>query len=184
MAKGRNISIRENMRLASKVFEEYGGLIRVIIARNVEDQAVADDIYQDVFLSVIEEPIPSEGNIVGYLYRRITNDIIDEARTAKNYRKRLCKYSIFGDHEPVYQPPEMTAIQFEETQNMLNLMAEVLERYEARAIVRHYYHGDSIAEGAKLMNVRKRTFSHYLSVGLRKIREYLTEHESVRHFVC
>ena len=179
MAEHGNTSVHKRMRLASKVFEEYGGLIRVIIARNVEDQTVADDIYQDVFLSVIQEPIPSEGNIVGYLYRRITNDIVDGVRTTNKYRNRLRKYGIISDYEPMHQSPEMTAIQFEETQNMLNLMDEVLERYEARAIVRHYYHGDSIAEGAKLMNIRKRTFSHYLSVGLRKIRDYLTQYESV-----
>lgn len=175
------MNVAERMRLASEVFVEYGSLIRIIIDRNVKDHALADDIYQDVFLSVVEEPIPSEGHIAGYLYRRIMNDIVDEVRRTKNYRDRLERYGLLNDHNSIQNSPEMTAIQSEEAQNMLNLMTELLESYEKNAVMRHHFYGYSIAEVAKSMNVKKRTLSHYLSVALKKIIGYMSQCESAKN---
>jgi RNA polymerase sigma factor (sigma-70 family) len=184
LARSSSTNLAERMRLASEVFAEYGSLIQVIIDRNIKDHALADDIYQDVFLSVVEEPVPTEGNIVAYLYKRVTNDIIDEVRRAKNYRDRLGRYSLLTDRDSMQDCPEMTAIQLEETQNMLNLMTELLESYEKRAVMRRHFYGDSIAEAAKSMNVKKRTLSHYASVAIRKIKEYWSQNESVTDEIC
>ncbi len=71
MARDLDASNRERIRLASRVFERYGALIRAIITHNVEDQSIADDIYQNVFLSIVHKPVPSEGNIEAYLYKLV-----------------------------------------------------------------------------------------------------------------
>lgn len=180
MARDLEASNRERIRLASRVFERHGVLIRSIITHNVEDQATADDIYQDVFLSIVRKPVPSKGNIEAYLYKLVTNDIIDGARRTKNYRDRICRYSRHGNHKTMHRSHEMPAIQFEEAQKVFDMMGEQLENYEARAVVRHCFHGENITEGARSMGVKKRTFSHYLCLGLAKIRGHFVQHEGSR----
>lgn len=171
------MNINERTELASKVFEKYGHLIQAIIAHNVKDQSIADDIYQEVYLDIVLKPIPAEVNMEAYLYKLVINDIIDAARRAKGYRDRIRRYRRRGDCKVMHQSHEMTTMQLEEAQIMISLMEELLESYEARAVMRRYYYGNNIAEGARSMGIKKKTFSHYLCVGLAKIREYFAQSE-------
>lgn len=171
---------RTRVELAARVFETYGELIRAIIARNVEDQSIVDDIYQDVFLAIVCKPLPSGGNIEAYLYKVVTNDIIDGVRRTGNYRDRIRRYRQSGNHKTTLLQHEMSAIQFEEAQKVLDAMAEQLECYETRAVMRRCFYGEDTTEGARSMGIKKRTFSHYLCNGLAKIRTYFLQTEGDR----
>lgn len=69
------IETEERVKQAENVFETYGDEIRVMISINVKEQSVADDVFQNLFLSVVHKPIPPHiERIEAYLYRIITKD--------------------------------------------------------------------------------------------------------------
>ena len=84
MASNNSNNKKKNIKLASKIFFEYGDFIHSIIISKVQDEDKASDLCQDLFLSLVQNPIPPEvANIKGLLYRAIINDIAD-ARKNRN----------------------------------------------------------------------------------------------------
>jgi len=170
--------IRKRVGLASEVFDRYGDEIRAIIHFNVKDKSKADDIFQELFVSIVRKPIPSEiQDIRAYLYRAVTNDVIDVSRQIKNHQDHIHKYAECRKHSEIPQDPQKTAIQVEGTKKMFQLVESRLPKREAEVLVRHYGHGLSITDTAEKMNVNKRIVSRYLSVALKKMREFVPESE-------
>jgi DNA-directed RNA polymerase specialized sigma24 family protein len=50
---------RNNVGLAAKIFAEYGDFIRMVIRYKVKNEAQADDLFQDFFLSLVVSPLPA-----------------------------------------------------------------------------------------------------------------------------
>ena len=48
----------DNVALAAKVFDEHGDHIRRIIYWYIQDEALADDLFQDFFLTLVDKPVP------------------------------------------------------------------------------------------------------------------------------
>ncbi len=62
---------------AMEVFDKHGDEIRAMIEFNVKDEFKAEDIFQDLFVSVVGKPIPpGVENVRAYLYRAVTNDVV------------------------------------------------------------------------------------------------------------
>ena len=166
---GGNVEIQEKVELASAIFHEYEDEIRAMIRFHVNDNSRIDDIFQDFFLSIVHKPVPSDiQNIGGYLYKAITNDVIDMTRRTKRYRSRIQRYAEGRRHSIVNDDPESIAIQLEEKQKMVELIEEQLPSREAEAVLERYGHNNSIGSAAKKMQVNKRSFSRYLCMGLKK----------------
>ena len=73
----------ENVNSATKIFDEYGDFIYSVIRYKVKDEASAEDLYQDFFLSLVSSPIRKEvKDMKSYLYRAIINKIFDTKRQA------------------------------------------------------------------------------------------------------
>ena len=90
---------------AARVFEEYGDFIRSVIRFNVKDEALSEDLFQDLFLCLISKPLPQEvRNMRGFLYRVVSDKIKDAFRRIDSYRARVDKYAEqqkdFADHYP------------------------------------------------------------------------------------
>jgi len=69
------IELEERVKQAEDIFETYGDEIRAMISLNVKEQSMADDVFQDLFLSVVHKPIPPGiDRIEAYLCRIITKD--------------------------------------------------------------------------------------------------------------
>ena len=160
--------------LASAVFAEYGGFIRAVVRSQVKNEAQADDIYQDFFLSLICKPVPKGvKNIKSYLYRAIINDIVDAVRRAEKYRSRIKKYSEQLNYS-INKTNPRNALDNEEIDKMFALIKGWLPDSESQAINLRYRNRYSIKEVAEKMSVNRTSVSRYISVGLRKIRQYLT----------
>ncbi len=87
-------NMRYNVEAASSIFAEYGSFIHTVIRCQVKNEAQADGIFQDFFLSIVCKPIPGGvNNIKSYLYRAITNDIIEATRRVEKYRVYRLKYA-------------------------------------------------------------------------------------------
>ena len=165
------IETEERVRQAEDIFETYGDEIRAMISLNVKEQSLADDVFQDLFLSVVHKPIPPHIDRIGaYLYRIITNDVIDETRKTNGYHDFVRGYGRHNSRRTRQEPPEDDVIEIEDVRRMLQLIERQLPSREAEAVIRRHVYGDNIRDGAKEMNVDSRSFSRYLSRGKRRIR--------------
>ena len=170
--------IRKRVGLASEVFDRYGDEIRAVIHFNVKDKTKADDIFQEFFVSIVRKPIPSGvQDIRGYLYRAVTNDVIDVSRQIKNHQDHIQKYAECRKHSEIPQDPQKTAILMEGTKKMFQLIESRLPKREAEVVVQHYGHGLSIKDTAEKMNVNKRIVSRYLSAAMKKMREFVPDNK-------
>ena len=68
-------SQEENVAAALRVFSEHGKAISSMIAYHVEDPSTAEDLYQDLFMSLVKRPIPTHIKApLAYLWRAILVD--------------------------------------------------------------------------------------------------------------
>ncbi len=164
----------ERVRRAEDIFETYGDEIRAMISLNVEEQSMADDIFQNLFLSVIHSPIPAGiDRIESYLYRVITNDVIDETRKTKGYHNLVRRYGRHNKRRMSQEPADNDVIEVEDARKMLQLIERQLPSREAEAILRKHVYGKDIGDGAREMNVDGRTFTQYLTRGKKRIRQLI-----------
>ena len=165
---------RNNVGLAAEIFAEYGDFIYMVIFSQVKNKARIDDIFQDFFLSLVRKPIPQDvKNIKGYLYRAITNDIIDATRRVERYRNHMHKYSKHLDRPINKRTPEDAFICVEEISKMFELIKGRLRNNEFQAITLRHKDHYNIKDVAKKMDVKRTSVSRYISEGLRKIRKFL-----------
>ena len=165
---------RNNVGLAAEIFAEHGDFIHMVIFSQVKNKARIDDIFQDFFLSLVRKPIPQDvKNIKGYLYRAITNDIIDATRRVNKYSYHMHKYHEYPNHSINKRTPENAFIDVEETNKMFGLIKGRLTNSQYQAMALRYRTHHSIKEVAEKMGVKSTSVSRYISIGLKKIRQSL-----------
>jgi len=175
---GNRTEIRKRVGLAAEIFDRYGDEIRAIIHFNVKDKSKADDIFQEFFVSIVRKPIPTDiQDIRAYLYRAVTNDVIDVSRQIKCHQDQIQKYAECRKYFVIAEDPQDTAIQVENTKKMIQLIESRLPKREAEVFVQRFGHGFSTMDTAEKMNVNKRIVSRYLSAALKKMRQYVPENE-------
>jgi RNA polymerase sigma factor (sigma-70 family) len=160
---------------AVKVFAKHGGFVRSVIRLRIHDPSRREDLYQELFLRLILQPVPADvQNVRGYLYRAIINDIVDLARERENDRRHLKKYAektrIF-----IHKSPSPSAI-IEETEEQVSIfgyLTKQLKRREAQVVILRYRDNCSIAEIAAEVGIDRRSVSRYLTSGLRQLRRKL-----------
>jgi len=169
---GNNMQVDETaVATAAAIFSEYGSYIRAVIRFRAQNEFLEEDLYQDFFLTLIANPIPSTvDNIKGYLYRAIINDVIDAARRRARRRKCLKKYleqSRISVHNP---SAENAILEMDEEGSALGRWTRQLCGREAEAVTLRYRDNRSVADIAREMGVDHATVIHYLSRGLRRLR--------------
>lgn len=164
----------ENIAAATKIFEEQGSFIYRLICYQVTDKSLADDLFQDLFLTLIANPVSLEGvELRKYLYRTIVNDIRDAYRRERRYKKFLDKYSNNRGYLINKQGSRNAYSMKERVEDIARCAWESLSPKETNAISLRYLAGHSIQDVAERMRVKKRTVSRYLCSGLGKIRKCL-----------
>ena len=159
---------------AANVFAEYGDFIRMVIRYQVKNDTQVDDLFQDFFLSLVSKPIPiGVRNVKSYLYKAITNDIIDAARRVEKYQKKMRKYAKRFSYSIDKRTPEKDFIDKEETNKIFETIEMQLRDSEAQAITLRYRHNYDTEEVARKMNVDSSSVRRYVSVGFSKIRQFL-----------
>jgi len=170
--------IRKRVGFAAEVFEKLGDEIRAFIHFNVKDKSKADDIFQELFVSIVHKPIPSGiQDIQAYLYRAVTNDVIDSSRQIKNHRAHIQNYAECCKIQLKHEDPQKIAIQVESTKRMFQLIESRLPKREAEAVLQRFGHGFSIKDTAESMHVDERVVSRYLSIALKKMRHIVPANE-------
>jgi RNA polymerase sigma factor (sigma-70 family) len=175
-----NNKYRNNLDLASKVFAEHDDFIRAVIRSQVKNEVQADDIFQDLFLSLVYNPVPKGvKNMKSYLYRAIINDVVDAVRRVETYKAQIYKYrrqpnysiNKTGPGNAIAGPGN--AIAKEELDRVFALIKGRLRNNEYQAITLRYKDHYGIKDVAERMGVKCKSAREYTSRGLRKIREFL-----------
>ena len=129
-----------------------------------------------MFLSIVTKPVPPKvQNVRGYLYRALANDIIDSRRRIKVYQTAIQKHYEYSICNKIPSKPESLLIDIEETVKLFDMVEKQLSSTEAKAVTLRYRENYTTEETAREMKVKPRTVSRYLSVGLSKLREFLSQ---------
>ena len=149
---------------------------------HVNDPSTAEDIYQNLFLSLVKRPIPFNDKApLGYLWRAIANDVRDAARRRQSYGKMLTNYRSCKKHCAKHQADPFASLTNTETQTkLIELIEQELSPQEAKAVIERYVDGQSISDTAEKINVNKRTVSHYLCTALKKLRHVAQKDQQVK----
>ena len=170
---------RNNVDMAARVFAEHGSFIRAVILSKVKDKTQADDIFQGVFLNLVCKPVPKYvRDVRSYLYRAITNDAFDHIRRMERYEALVGRCSQQYGYYINKPSAEDALITEEEIGKVLGVIERQLNRFESKAIALRYGSCLSIREVAERMNIKSRSVSRYICVGIKKIRRYLTVERS------
>ena len=79
---------RKNVGVAAEIVSEYSDFIYMVIYSQVKNKSRVDDIFQDFFISLVSKPIPHNvKNIKSYLYKAVSNDIVDTQRQMERLQK-------------------------------------------------------------------------------------------------
>jgi RNA polymerase sigma factor (sigma-70 family) len=170
--------IQVRVEQAAYILEKYSNEIYGIIFFHIKDSSEADDIFQDLFLSFVRNPIPPDTkNLMAYIYRTITNDIFDLVRKKKHYRQKIAIYAKQRKYAFSSSEPQDYAIKVEEFQKLFSLIEKRLPRRQAQAIQLRYIMNCTNSEAAKKMGVKEKTISRYLWAGLKKTQKIFSDSE-------
>jgi RNA polymerase sigma factor (sigma-70 family) len=162
----------KRVELATQIFAEYGPAIRTMIRQHVTRSDEEDEVYQNLYLSLVCNP-PAEPltNVPAYLNTVIRNDIIDAVRQRKSRQEMVSRYAMGRTRDEVEGTPDDHVTQAEEVRRIARLVGKLLPAHEARAVIERYVYGHSTTEVAARMQVKERTVARYTCVGLKRIRD-------------
>ncbi|MCU0914571.1 MAG: sigma-70 family RNA polymerase sigma factor [Planctomycetes bacterium] len=169
---------QQRVDLATQIFTEYGPVIRTLIRQYVADPEDEDEVYQNLYLSLVHRP-PSQPvlNMPAYLNTVIRNDVIDALRRRRSQHARVAQYAMSRARDEVdATEPEEGVTRAEEVQRITDLVGRMLPAHEAEAVIERYIHGHSTMTAAQHMHVKERTVARYACVGLRRIRQAVLKH--------
>jgi RNA polymerase sigma factor (sigma-70 family) len=175
----------KNVKQVAKIFKENSDMIRIAIRSKVNDKSIIDDIFQNLFLSLVRSPVPSNiENIEAYLRRAIRNDVIDAAIQRRCHRIREQRYAEMYMVSIRYDDPEDTVTMCETIQRIFEIIEDKLPTHEARALIEKYRYNRDDGEAARIMGITRRSFSHYLCTGLKKVRQFIRENKRYPNDCC
>jgi RNA polymerase sigma factor (sigma-70 family) len=158
--------------LATRIFAEHGSAIRAMIRQHATRKEEEDEVYQNLYLSLVCNPPPQPlVNVLAYLNTVVRNDVIDAVRQRRNRQEMVSRYAMSHAGGEVDGAPDDRVTQTEEMQRITDLVANLLPAREATAVIERYVYGYSMADVALHMRVRERTVSRYICVGLKRVRE-------------
>ncbi len=182
MEQVRNTHIdnrQKNVRSTFRIFAEHSDFILTVIRTKCKNEADADDVYQDLFLSLVHKPVPEAvENIRGYLYRAIIMRTYNTTRGVQRYRSFMHGYGEQRRFDTGDKHPEKALLVKEEVGRALKLIEKgCIKGSEARAITLRYMNNCSPNDVAEEMDVNVRSVTSYISVGLKRMRLLLKTRE-------
>ena len=169
MAKDRQFLSPEEVH---QIYRDNGLFIHRVIQFHLGNSPDSEDVFQSLFLRLLEKPIPKrEGiNQRSYLYRMIKNSIIDDVRRTKAYKECISRFSnIQPYHKIVYEPAEKT-IQEDEVKFIMHIIDNCLPAHTAVTLRLYYKENYSSDQISQKLSVKRKTVIKYISIGLRRLR--------------
>lgn len=169
------------LNLFTKLYDEHSVAIYRFLFLRVRSKEVAEDLAQEVFLRIL--PRVKDGSLVEttalpYLYTIARNALIDHFRKKKSI--------LFEESDDIYLTPaeernDTSADGFALLGEDKALIARALDALgeDARAVITlHYMEELAFDEIAAAINKTEEAVRQIKSRALKKLREYIDEHES------
>jgi RNA polymerase sigma factor (sigma-70 family) len=162
---------QDHLWALERLYREHDRFIQSVIRFYAKNQADREDIYQEVFLTLMGTDLEEIQDLKSYLYRLIINKSKEFLRNKISRELKQKKYlelypsaaiEIDGDMEDL--------IVLDEVDGMIDLIHEYLSEKESEAILLRFKYHYEIDEAAEKMDVQRKTLIHYVSVGLKKLR--------------
>jgi len=173
-ATGQRGDTPGDVQRATAIFFEHCDFIRAVIRHKIKDEGLAEDLFHNLFLSLVSRPAPAEiQDIKGYIYKAIINDITDHIRHIGKYQAMTHRCADYNKLIVNNRLPEDALIEKEQTDRMIELIRKRVTKNEFKAIASRHLDGLSIKEAADRMSINNRSVSRYISTGLRKVKQFL-----------
>lgn len=185
MKKTDDELIREYLNGDEKAFEElyhrYNVQIFNFILSMIKDNEIANDIFQEVFIKLINKlPSYREGNFKAMIYLIARNSVIDFIKSKKNKNERkmistdqnIDEGHTLEDLIPSDENPEKKLITTYENKKLYNAISTLPEDYREIILLKHFS-GLKFEEISKILNVPIGTLLSRFKRAMDKLREKL-----------
>lgn len=172
---GNNLNNAGKVR---EIFNNYSSFIFNIYMSKVNDQALAEELYQDLFIKLSGKQLPKKiPNMKGYLYKIIINSVYDRIRSIESQKKNLKKYQENYDFSIKDIPS--ASVYYNKGEILYEKGIRLLTQSEKTVFQLMFKDGKSIEEISDLTGLKRETISRYISISLKKIRDNInTEKEN------
>lgn len=163
------MDVKERVALASTIIHTYDSAIRGFIRSYVRNEHDADDIYQNVFLSLVRTPPTSLEFLAAYLREIVRNHAADLARRAGSRARFASCYTNHRQDEPISADPVTVLMEVEHMCVMEEFCESVLPSHMARVLMERCGRGNSTSETAQKLGLKKRTVSRYYCIAVKRV---------------
>jgi RNA polymerase sigma factor (sigma-70 family) len=166
-----------NIRNARDVFNRYSDFIYAVFRSKVDNDGLAEDLYQDFFVKLACKPLPANiDNVKSYLYKSITNSIYDSIRKVESYKNNLEKYQENLNFSIKDLP--VSSVHYNRSTELFEKGVRLLTKAERIVFELMYKDGLSLDDISAKTGLKKDTVSRYISISIKKIRDNINNIES------
>jgi RNA polymerase sigma-70 factor (ECF subfamily) len=161
------------------LYDRYSGFVYGLAVRTLVDPQAAEDITQEVFVSLWEHPerIDSgRGTLRGFLGTLTHRRAVDAVRREEAHRRREARAA----RDAGEVPDVAEAVLRSDTSGKVRTALEVLPEAQRRALDLAYFHGYTYRQVAEVLNIPQGTAKSRLRLALARIAEILGSETTVR----
>ena len=155
------------------LYDRYAGFVYGLAVRTLVDRQIAEDVTQEVFVSLWENPEriePGRGTLRGFLGTLTHRRAVDAIRREEARRRREARVS--RDEADV--PDVAEAVLRSDTNDKVRAALDVLPEAQRRALELAYFHGYTYRQVADVLGIPEGTAKSRLRLALTRISENLS----------
>ena len=160
------------------LYDRYAGFVYGLALRTVVDRHVAEDITQDVFVSLWQHPDRIDfgrGTLRGFLGTLTHRRAVEAVRREEAHRRREARVA----RESVDVPDVAESVLRSDTSGRVRLALDVLPEAQRRALELAYFQGYTFRQVADVLDIPEGTAKSRLRLALARIAEKLGAETSV-----
>ena len=164
---------QRNQESLAEIYRRHGDSVFALIRRVVADRSMAEEITQEVFLRLWNEPErydPDRGALRSFLYRQGHSRAVERIRSEEARRRREDR--VDREAAPVALDVEQQALEGLGSEAVAEALATLGEG-ERQAIVLAYFGGHSYREVALRLDLPEGTVKSRIRLGLAKLADKL-----------
>jgi RNA polymerase sigma-70 factor, ECF subfamily len=156
------------------LYDRYGGLVYGVSLKVLQNQPEAEDLTQEIFLSLWQRPIDpdKQGHLLRYLIAMTRSRAIDKLRSRTRNLNLVRRWGQNVTAETTDPSPFDRAVVNERSQQVRQALTQLSDR-QRQAIELAYDEGLSQSEIAKRLNEPLGTIKSWTRQGLMKLKQIL-----------